>query len=195
MSELLKDIWYFACLSAELKPGKTQRRFYCGIPVALGRDAAGEVFALRDVCPHRAAPLSQGRQVEEGGQSALECPYHGWRFSTGDGVCAKIPALSETSAFPVANMKTARFPVHEEKGTVWIYIPADPKRFEGTPLVPPPGLETAVFAAILVAVMLFEPLGLYGRWIKIRTFLELFPFYRRAMFKRQKSYLRTERMR
>ena len=30
---------------------------------------------------------------------------------------------------------------------------------------------------------------------KIRTFLELFPFARKDMFKRQKSYLKTERLR
>lgn len=58
-----------------------------------------------------------------------------------------------------------------------------------------PGLETAVFGMLLVVFILFEPRGLYGRWLKIRTYFELFPFYRRDMFRRQKSYLKTERMR
>ncbi len=58
-----------------------------------------------------------------------------------------------------------------------------------------PGLESGLFGAILIAVILFEPSGVYGRWLKIRTYFELFPFYRRDMFKRQKSYLKTERMR
>ncbi len=58
-----------------------------------------------------------------------------------------------------------------------------------------PGVETAVFAAILIGFILFEPRGIYGRWLKIRTYFQLFPFYRRDMFKRQKSYLKTERMR
>ncbi len=31
------------------------------VPLVLGRDAAGKPFALRDVCPHRAFPLSFGR--------------------------------------------------------------------------------------------------------------------------------------
>jgi branched-chain amino acid transport system permease protein len=52
-----------------------------------------------------------------------------------------------------------------------------------------------VFGIILIAFILFEPLGIYGRWLKIRTWFELFPFYRRNMFKRKKSYLRTERLR
>ncbi|MBO6726881.1 MAG: branched-chain amino acid ABC transporter permease [Rhizobiaceae bacterium] len=58
-----------------------------------------------------------------------------------------------------------------------------------------PGLETAIFGFILIGFILFEPMGIYGRWIKIRTYFELFPFYRRDMFRRQKSYLKTERMR
>lgn len=58
-----------------------------------------------------------------------------------------------------------------------------------------PGLETVVFAAILIGFIIYEPMGLYGRWLKIRTFFDLFPLCRRDMFRRQKSYLKTERMR
>ena len=57
-----------------------------------------------------------------------------------------------------------------------------------------PGLESAMFASIVIAFILFEPMGLYGRWLKIRTYFELFPFYRKDMFRRQKSYLKTERV-
>ncbi len=58
-----------------------------------------------------------------------------------------------------------------------------------------PGLEFGIFGMILIAFILFEPMGIYGRWLKIRTWFELFPFYRKDMFKRQKSYLKTERLR
>ena len=58
-----------------------------------------------------------------------------------------------------------------------------------------PGLEAGIFGMILILFILFEPFGIYGRWIKVRTYLELFPFYRRDMFRRQKSYLKTERIR
>lgn len=58
-----------------------------------------------------------------------------------------------------------------------------------------PGLESAVFGVILILFILFEPMGIYGMWLKLRTWFELFPFYRRDMFRRQKSYLKTERMR
>ena len=58
-----------------------------------------------------------------------------------------------------------------------------------------PGLEPGIFGLILILFLIYEPLGIYGRWLKIRQYFELFPLYRRATHKRQKSYLRTERMR
>jgi branched-chain amino acid transport system permease protein len=58
-----------------------------------------------------------------------------------------------------------------------------------------PGLKTLLFGLIIIGVMLFEPLGIYGRWRKIQLYLELFPLYRRGTFRRQRAYLRTERLR
>jgi branched-chain amino acid transport system permease protein len=58
-----------------------------------------------------------------------------------------------------------------------------------------PGLEPGLFGLVMVLIVLFEPLGLYGRWLKIRAFFDYFPLYRRATFKRQRSYLKTERVR
>ena len=57
-----------------------------------------------------------------------------------------------------------------------------------------PGLKAVVYGAVLVAFVLFEPMGLYGRWLKIRTYLQLFPFYRKGMFKRQKSFQKSDRL-
>ena len=56
------------------------------------------------------------------------------------------------------------------------------------------GLQPTVFGLILIAFILFEPMGLYGRWLKVRTFFQLFPFYRKGMFRRQKSYMKSERL-
>ena len=58
-----------------------------------------------------------------------------------------------------------------------------------------PGLQGGVFGLILVLFILLEPYGIYGRWRKVRLFFEVFPLYRRATFKRQRGYLKTERMR
>ena len=58
-----------------------------------------------------------------------------------------------------------------------------------------PGLEPGIFGLILILFLMFEPLGIYGQWRKIRRFFSEFPLYRKAMYKRQKTYLRTERVR
>ncbi|MBL0092155.1 MAG: branched-chain amino acid ABC transporter permease [Piscinibacter sp.] len=57
-----------------------------------------------------------------------------------------------------------------------------------------PGLQGLVYGVVLIAFVLFEPLGLYGRWLKFRTWFQIFPFYRRGMFKRQKSFQKSERL-
>jgi len=56
------------------------------------------------------------------------------------------------------------------------------------------GLQPTIFGIFLLATVLFEPMGIYGRWLKIRVFFELFPFYRKGTFKRQKAYLKSERL-
>ena len=57
-----------------------------------------------------------------------------------------------------------------------------------------PGLQLVVYGAVLVAFVMFEPHGLYGRWLKIRTYLQIFPFYRAGMFKRQKAFQKSDRL-
>ncbi len=58
-----------------------------------------------------------------------------------------------------------------------------------------PGLQAVVYGVVLIAFVLFEPMGLYGRWLKIRTWFQLFPFYRRGLFRRQKAFQKSDRLR
>ena len=133
----LRDIWYFAALGADLKPGKLRRFEILGEPVLLGRTRAGEAYALRDICPHRAAPLSAGRLVREAdGSEAVECPYHGWRFRT-DGACSAIPSMVEDQGLDVGRIRVRRYPLAESQGLVFIWMSSDP-RGEGQPDQPPP---------------------------------------------------------
>ena len=62
-------------------------------------------------------------------------------------------------------------------------------------LVKQPGLEPGIFGVILVLFILFEPLGIYGRWVKLKVYFSTFPLYKRATFKRQRAYMRSERLR
>lgn len=61
---------------------------------------------MDDTCPHRAAPLSEGRLfVRESentpAQTILECGYHGWRFDC-TGRCVDIPVVQLTKRIPAA---------------------------------------------------------------------------------------------
>lgn len=139
----LHDIWYFAALSGDLVPGKLQRFEILGEPVLLGRTRAGEVYALRDICPHRAAPLSAGRLVREAdGAETVECPYHGWRYRT-SGVCAAIPSLVEGQDTDPARIRVRAYPVAESQGMVWIWVTSDP-RGAGEPDQAPPAFDGVV---------------------------------------------------
>lgn len=58
-----------------------------------------------------------------------------------------------------------------------------------------PGLKGAIYGLIIVGFVLFEPTGLYGRWLKIKLYFQTFPMYKAATFKRQKTYVKSERNR
>ena len=131
-AEFLDGLWYLAALSSELKPGAMLRRLLFADPVVLGRTKDGAPFALRDVCPHRAAPLSAGRLCDIDGTAAVECPYHAWAFRVSDGRCAATPALSTEEARDPSPIGTRAFHLHEANGLLWIY------RGDGAPETPPP---------------------------------------------------------
>ena len=57
------------------------------------------------------------------------------------------------------------------------------------------GLKGAIYGVIIILFIVYEPYGLYGRWLKIRLYFELFPLYRKATFRRQKTYVKSDRYR
>jgi phenylpropionate dioxygenase-like ring-hydroxylating dioxygenase large terminal subunit len=133
----LTDIWYFAALASDLKPGKLARHEILGEPVLLGRSKSGQLFGLKDICPHRAAPLSAGRfHTEASGAETVECPYHGWRFKA-DGACAAIPSLVADQAFDVERIRVRRYPVAESQGLIFVWMGSD-ARGAAEPPEPPP---------------------------------------------------------
>ena len=73
----LREAWYYAAPGQAVRRGRLVHRTMLGEAVLLGRDEAGRVFALKDICPHRGMPLSEGR-FDKG---EVECCYHGWRFA------------------------------------------------------------------------------------------------------------------
>jgi branched-chain amino acid transport system permease protein len=57
------------------------------------------------------------------------------------------------------------------------------------------GMEQLILGLIIAAFIIFEPAGIYGRWLKLRLFIETFPYYKKDTFTKQKQYLKTERFR
>ncbi len=121
----LKDIWYFAGLSCELKPEKLLSKKMATLPIVFGRTKSGAVFALKDICPHRGIPLSYGKLLENG---HLECCYHGWQF-TPEGQCATIPSLTKDQPFDLSKIKVQTYPIREELGLLWVFL-GDPLKSE-----------------------------------------------------------------
>jgi phenylpropionate dioxygenase-like ring-hydroxylating dioxygenase large terminal subunit len=78
--------------------------------------AAWRVFA--DRCPHRLAPLSQGRIAADG---RLECPYHGWAFA-GDGHCDRIPQQPPEGQAETSRRACVRaYPTAIRQGLLFVY--------------------------------------------------------------------------
>lgn len=134
----VQDIWYFAGVSGDVKTGTLIRRVIAGEPITFGRRQDGSVFAMRDICPHRAAPLSAGQIKGD----TVECPYHGWRFGIDDGACKEIPAMCPDQDFASEKIKVRTFPAREDGQLLWVYIAKD-KRFAGTPPIDPPAFPFA----------------------------------------------------
>ncbi|EOD33785.1 hypothetical protein EMIHUDRAFT_229293 [Emiliania huxleyi CCMP1516] len=72
-------------------------------------------LALRDVCPHRLAALSEGRLTEQG---FLQCAYHGWAFDD-SGACKAIPQLPAGGSLASACTRAATAVVSQ--GILWLH--------------------------------------------------------------------------
>ena len=140
-SDFLSRLWYLACASRDVKPGKSIRAILFDGPVVIGRRRDGALFAMRDHCPHRGAPLSLGAQRDVAGAEALHCPYHGWAFDTVSGACLSIPALSDSETADPSTVCVRVFTVHEANGLIWIFHdPAGQQPTQDAPLpftIPP----------------------------------------------------------
>lgn len=78
--------------------------------VALFKTGEGEVFALRDRCPHRGGPLSQGMVCGK----HVVCPLHEWRIDLASGE-AVAPDCGHV----------AHFAVRIDGDTVWLALPME----------------------------------------------------------------------
>jgi phenylpropionate dioxygenase-like ring-hydroxylating dioxygenase large terminal subunit len=136
-AQWLYGFWYPAVRSSQVPDVGLAKALLLGQPLILGRVSSGEVFAMRDTCPHRGIPLSYGRF--DGAE--VECPYHGWRFDAVSGQCRAIPSLTSADALKVDRIYAAAYPCREADGFLWVFL-ADGARGSGAPLPPVPRLPT-----------------------------------------------------
>lgn len=108
----LKNCWYAVAHSGELSHNPLSRTIL-STPLVLYRTEAGLPVALNDRCPHRFAPLSEGKVLGD----QIRCLYHGLRFAP-DGKCAdnpcgtgKIPSLAKVTSYSL----------REVDGIVWLW--------------------------------------------------------------------------
>jgi phenylpropionate dioxygenase-like ring-hydroxylating dioxygenase large terminal subunit len=139
-SEMLWEFWYPALRSAQLRGKRLERATLLDVPLVLGHDASGKAFALRDICPHRAFPLSFGRF--DG--TAVECAYHGWQFDAHTGQCRLIPSLTRDSKLKCERIYAGSFACEERDGYLWVFM-ANPGG-RAMQSAPPPVPELPVFS-------------------------------------------------
>ncbi len=107
---------------------------------------------FEDKCPHRLAPLSEGRIADDG---LLECPYHGWAFS-GEGHCERIPQQVEDLAAQASERAcVTSLPTTQRQGLLFAY-PGLPENASRTP------------------VPMVEPMEeCFDEWVYVDTFRDL----------------------
>jgi len=111
----LRSTWYAALWAKDLGPKEILSRKFLDEPVVLYRKPDGGVTALRDVCPHRHAPLHLGVVRDDGN---LQCGYHGLEFDE-SGTCVRNPHGS--GRIP-AQACVRAYPVVERHSLIWIWM-------------------------------------------------------------------------
>jgi phenylpropionate dioxygenase-like ring-hydroxylating dioxygenase large terminal subunit len=120
------DQWYPFAPVCDLDPGAPHGKTVLGLRVVAWYDAgAGEWRVFDDACPHRLAPLSEGR-ID--GKGRLQCVYHGWCFD-GAGACKFIPQAPALGPPVHKNAKAcvASYPCVVQNRILWFYPRTEPE--------------------------------------------------------------------
>lgn len=56
-----------------------------------------------------------------------------------------------------------------------------------------PGLKSLIFGLIIILFIIYEPLGLDGRWQRVKAYFRQFPLYRPTSAGKQRMFLKSER--
>jgi phenylpropionate dioxygenase-like ring-hydroxylating dioxygenase large terminal subunit len=111
----LRNAWYVAAWSDDLRDGQLLARTILKQPIVFYRKSDGNVAALQDRCPHRFAPLHMGKIV---GSDRIQCAYHGLEFDA-SGACVLNP--HGTKNIP-SRAHVRSYPVIEKHKAIWIWM-------------------------------------------------------------------------
>ncbi|KAK3026382.1 hypothetical protein RJ639_040471 [Escallonia herrerae] len=118
--------WYPVMPVCDLDKRAPHGKKVMGIDVVVWWDRnEGEWKVFDDACPHRLAPLSEGR-IDQWGR--LQCVYHGWCFGS-SGECKFIPQ-APTDGPPIHTNKkacVAAYPSTVQNDIVWFWPNSDPQ--------------------------------------------------------------------
>ncbi|EKX51208.1 hypothetical protein GUITHDRAFT_159336 [Guillardia theta CCMP2712] len=116
-----KKQWYPLAVIEFLDKKKPHHVQLFGNDLVMWYDKTSDKWnVFEDACPHRLAPLSEGRIEEDG---TLLCSYHGWRFDA-NGKCTLIPQANEKQAQALMSSKRAcalSYPAMQAQGLLWVW--------------------------------------------------------------------------
>lgn len=118
-----RNMWWCAAHRDEVTE-TPMARWFLEKPVVLYRRSDGTPVALDNRCPHRWAPLSEGKVVED----QIVCPYHGLAFGA-DGVCTRVPTQDRVPK----SARVQSYPLRESGAFVWIWM-GDPDAIDRDPV-------------------------------------------------------------
>eukprot|EP00961_Rhodomonas_salina_P302401 3940835-Rhodomonas_salina.1 len=113
--------WYPVAVVEFLDKKKPHHIQLMGKDLVTWLDITTDTWSVfEDACPHRLAPLSEGRIEPDG---TLLCTYHAWRFNA-KGTCTSMPhARKENEADLCALPRACAIPhpVQEAQGLLWVW--------------------------------------------------------------------------
>ena len=164
--QAMRQSWFPVARSCDV--GSPRAATLLGTRLVVYRAASGRPVVAERRCPHRGGDLSIGTVHGED----IACPYHGWRYSGGDGRCVLVPSLEDQAKIPrQAHIRT--FPAVERFGHIWTVL-EDPL----APLYDPPEWHDVEFVW-LAADPISSPTGVA---VAIENFRDVahFPFVHRV---------------
>lgn len=110
-----ENCWYPVSFLRDLPRDRPTRVTLYDTGLVLFFDGDGQLACLRDLCPHRAARLSDGQIID----GRLECLYHGWQYDRA-GDCQYIPQMLPGKDYPIRSCVRV-YPLEIRQGIVWIW--------------------------------------------------------------------------